>query len=198
MIDIFEFAHNPLDILVRYPNNYRDIVELIEIIDRPSEQEILLDYILDKIPSNTVDLDIIAYAFYLKYHLFDKLDIFLLEQTIYYGSIFLETNQNDIFIKSILAWAYYDLGKFNLALDILIQIPFGVFSNHKYHQTWKDLFNEQLKICCLIQLGDFSNINELLFDFFEKISNCQSTDIPDTYLLAEAIKKLSNKNNGRL
>ena len=189
MIDIFEFTHNPLDILVRYPNNYRDIIELVEIIDNPSEQKILLDYILDKISLNKIDLDVIAYAFYLKAHLFDKIDVFLLKQSAYYCSVFLETNKNDIFIKSILAWVYYDLGKFDFSLNVLNQIPFGVFSSHEYHQTWKDLFNEQLKICCLIQIGDFSNIEELLFDFFIKISSCESTDVPNTHLLAEAIKK---------
>ena len=184
MNDLSKWIDSPLSILEEEPSNYYLILDLIEIIENKADKNILLDYLINKLINKQNHLDIIGYSFYLKSLLNN--DSNQLNNCIYFLTTFNQNNYN-IFTISIVAYAYYKLELFQDCLNELEKIPKKAFEQHEYNQIWRDLYNQELKICCLIKLKQNDKIEECFLEYLISISGVNEIDIPIPKSLIEII-----------
>ena len=98
-------------------------------------------------------------------------------------------------VSGIPAYSYYDLERYDDALNIIKNIPRDYFSKKK--QRWRDLLTSQLEICCLIKLGRLNDLENIIYDYFVSLTKAKDTDVLMPIELVETLRSIRQVNSAK-
>lgn len=186
MENTIDFIDNPLSCLET--GNPVLVLSIAELVDGNTQIK-LLDYFIQNLSDKNQPY-LTGYALYLKacrHQGSERSEI--LENAVGYFLQSTSRGRNKIYARAYLVFSYYDLGKFRDALNAIKDIPDNYFARKR--QKWRDLLIRQIKICCLIRLGEFNHLEDILYDYFVLLTHSKEIDVCLPTEWVETLKSVS-------
>lgn len=189
-----DFIDNPLSCLEKNdPILALNVAELTE--DKCTKLKII-NYFIENLSDEKNNPYLIGYSLYMKSEYFngdEKKKI--LEDAIGYFLKSTSDKKNKIYAQAYLLYSYYDLERYDDALNIIKNIPRDYFSKKK--QRWRDLLTSQLEICCLIKLGRLNDLENIIYDYFVSLTKAKDTDVLMPIELVETLRSIRQVNSAK-
>ncbi|RYX79924.1 hypothetical protein EON83_30735 [bacterium] len=106
----------------------------------------------------------------------------------------LEQDLNDGYARLYLGHLAFDTHQYSAALEWFGSIPESHFSEHG--QAWRDLKVQELKICCLAQLGKTGSLIQEFETYLLIATKCDETDIITAFELPNMLAALVQRGGG--